>query len=696
MMAEQETQTWISVSETASLLKVKPRTVIRRIEKGTLLSRPNPDIPFTEDGRENYEVRLEALPSSLQYRYLYSHLPQGEISSLDLVSPRSALGNVWLEEFLHICGILKKASLIREENKGTGEIKKELKALADESGISLSGLYRILGKPSAKVISSLYLDPFYLSSHLPRTMCLWSCDLSYALFLNKESHYSQNAILSELWTNSSTSCAICPYKKEDDTPQCREKRECMKTPNNRKAVNRLLKHVPPQLILYARKGFRAWRAKYGLFIQRERPLLVNESFQGDHHKFDLFCRITITKEHNGRKWEKEIAVRPTLTAWMESTSGCIVGWVISVTPNSDTIAEAFSRAVTLKPGLDFRGLPKIVIVDCGKDYRSKLIEDMPKDLSSVVPDDTFLNRRFSGIGLLPALGVTVQHTLVYHPQSKPIERFFGTIEKKWISKLPGWCTESIDERPQGFQKTLDTLLKEKKLLTLEEFVTHFKNVILPAYHNTIDNEEPPEAEGDWKPSHSSLTPLEIYRTTEKVSTLTPDWPTISILKLHHSPGHKVSRWGIRFSNTYYQADEMASVVGSTVDILYHRVQPPFAPSSITVIHNSKYLCEAFSVEKRHLSGDNPVDIMHECDRQLKPARDMAQIIKRIKASTEAILPEKAKSQPDIKSELADMIWSDTVEEETKKEEEKEKKEETESVKKESIVQKGLSFLFGEE
>ena len=207
----------------------------------------------------------------------------------------------------------------------------------------------------------------------------------------------------------------------------------MTVPNHRKTVNRLLKHIPPQMILYARKGYREWRAEYGLFVIRERPLLVNESWQGDHHKFDLFVRITIRKESKGKTYEKEIAIRPTLTAWMDSATGCVVGWVISVMPNSDSIAEAFCRAAVLTPGSSFRGLPQTVIVDCGKDYKSKLLEDIPSEFSQAAPVDTILNRRFGGMGLLPALGVDVAHALPYHPQSKPIERCFGVIRRSLFS-----------------------------------------------------------------------------------------------------------------------------------------------------------------------------------------------------------------------------------------------------------------------
>ena len=128
---------WISVADTAILLKIKPHTVIRRIEKGALPSRTPADMPFTYDGKPNYEVRLDALPQRLQYQYLYSHLPASDVCSLDLVSPRSVLGNVWLDEFLDISSLIRSVTRIRQQHHSTGHITDELRKLADSHGISL-------------------------------------------------------------------------------------------------------------------------------------------------------------------------------------------------------------------------------------------------------------------------------------------------------------------------------------------------------------------------------------------------------------------------------------------------------------------------------------------------------------------------------------------------------------------------------
>lgn len=141
--------TWISIADTALLLKVRPSTVIRRIEKGSLPARIPSDTPFTYDGKQNYEIRLESLPQRIQYQYLFSHLPEKDICSVDLVSPRSSHGTIWLDEFLDIASIIRNATVIRQRYHHTEQVTEKLRELAKENRISLATLYRLIGKPSS-------------------------------------------------------------------------------------------------------------------------------------------------------------------------------------------------------------------------------------------------------------------------------------------------------------------------------------------------------------------------------------------------------------------------------------------------------------------------------------------------------------------------------------------------------------------
>ena len=392
------------------------------------------------------------------------------------------------------------------------------------------------------------------------------------------------------------------------------------------------------MICYCRKGIQKWRSDYGHFTLRENPLLVNELWQGDHHIFDLFVRVKNTQQKNDRTYEKEIAVRPVLTAWMDTSTGCIVGWVISVLPNADTIAEAFCRAVVLTVSEEFHGLPKGILVDCGKDYRSALLQNLPEDHSSVSDAPLYLNRRFAGLGLLPALGVQIHSALPCHPQSKSIERLFGTLEREWICKLKGWCHPNPDKRPANFSKYLKSLLDSKELLTLEEFVQIFRSKILPEYHHFRENDD--AAEG-WSPELASMSPLERYHVLEKPYLVTPDWRTLSALKMHHASGCRIRHHGIRFQNTWYWDDELRQHIGGTADVFYHSVEKPLVPSSITVAVNGKFVCEAFPAERLPFTEAESVRLQSHLDAQQKHQHEMKQAITRINQSATGILPHHA-------------------------------------------------------
>ena len=658
-----EPETWITPAEASLAMDLSLNTIIKRAKRGKIPAKISEEIPFLNDGTENYLIRLEALAQNAQLRYLRTRIPKKQQCSLDLATPRSAFGDVWIPQFINVADIIRQAERIRWEYRTTGKVAEKLKQLASKNGISLATLYRICGNPSAVELSMLYLDPVYLQNYLPRTMCLWSADFAYALYLDKENYYSQNDIFCELCKLRGISCKNCPYLNSDgfDIPKCQKSNGTILIPNNRKAVNRLISHVPPAMICYARKGVRQWRSDFGHFAIREKPPFVGELWVGDHHVFNLFIRIKLRKHNNDRVFENEIAVRPVLTAWMDAATGCIVGWVISVLPNSDTIAEAFCRAATVTVGDEFHGLPNGILVDCGKDYKSKLLENM--EAINYVSDDEsiYLNRRFAGLGVLPALGVNnMSHALPYHPQSKAIEQFFGKLEKKWISKLTGWCYNSIEERPTGFAARLKKQLENKELMTLEDFVRKFQDEILPAYHHQKECDD--DFSSEWIPAFSSMSPMERYHILEKPYMVTPDWQTLCILKLHHET-RKIRSSGIKFRDEWYWADEMSEYINQYCDIFYHAVEKPLVPLSLTVTVNGRFVCEAFPAQRLKYVGEDRIILQEHLDGQHRAEQKISKSLTRIKRSAAGILPQHIdKWEETERRQLRDECYAPTVEE----------------------------------
>lgn len=414
----------------------------------------------------------------------------------------------------------------------------------------------------------------------------------------------------------------------------------MEIPNNAKTIARIISHIPPSVVCYCRDGFRAWRSEYAPFSMRYKPLMVNDNWQADTHLFNIFIRVKVFQYKNGKRYQKEIAVRPALTAWMDSATGCIVGWVISILPNSDTIAEAFCRACTYTLGDKFTGLPHSVIMDCGKDYKSALLEDIPDYYKKAVEsEESFcLNQRFSGLGILRSFSVDVYHCLPYHPQSKPIERCFNSLEN-YLENRKGWCYRSISDRPQGFQKHINKLLEAKELYTMEEFSEVFATEILSSYHGEQDNSvSNPDIPG-WTLDLASMTPMQRYENLTKSRTLIPSYKTISIIKKHFKPDCLIQLQGIRFCYVYYDAEELRQLRGQYVDILYFKVSSPFAPSSITVIYQSEYLCEAFPKTANRYTNESPQILSEISYAQNEPASTINKAVTKIRNNVSDILPD---------------------------------------------------------
>lgn len=386
----------------------------------------------------------------------------------------------------------------------------------------------------------------------------------------------------------------------------------MLAPSSRHALNRLLARIPPQQVCYCREGVRAWRARFGHFAVREKPSQINACFQGDHHVFDLFVDHAIS-DRQGKM--RHVLMRPVLTAWMDTASGCIVGWVISFLPDADTIAEAFSRAVVYTAGEEFAGLPASVYVDCGKDYSAALLQDLDLRFRDAVSVPACLNDSFVGNALFPALNVVVHRARPYHPQSKSIERFFGILESRYIVKLPGWCGNSVAHRPPDFLRKLHRLQSDGKLFTLHSFVRYFASVILPDYHNTASED-----------SADHMTPLERYRALPKARDLIPTWKTMSVLKSRRAY-YTVQQQGIRCQNVFYWSDALDPYVGCRLLVYYSESLPPL---SITVLLNGRYLCEAYPVEALPFVGAEPDKLQAHLDAQALQKKKMQTPVTRIR------------------------------------------------------------------
>ncbi len=214
---------------------------------------------------------------------------------------------------------------------------------------------------------------------------------------------------------------------------------------------RLDKEIPEQSIFLARNGQAAWNRKYNNFIDRDYSTITcNQVWVSDHAQIDVACYD-----------EKNKVVFPWVTVWRDYKSGKWLGWILQTgNPNSDLIFQSFYYAVE-----EF-GLPKDVIIDNGKDYRSKDFAGGRKDFKI----ETNKNKTSA---MLKELNVNVHFALPYNAQTKPVERDFLKIKELLSKHCVGYRGGNVVERPEKLTKEI----KDGKIMKFEDFKELFDNTI---------------------------------------------------------------------------------------------------------------------------------------------------------------------------------------------------------------------------
>jgi transposase InsO family protein len=375
-------------------------------------------------------------------------------------------------------------------------------------------------------------------------------------------------------------------------------------------VRRIVKTIPPAVRVLGREGAQAFRNRYGIYIPRSYADLRNrEIFCGDHHEFDLFVHTRSGK-----------LIRPWISAWQDLKTGVLTGWFISERPSSQTIALAFRHAVLPKDD-GIMGLPESIYVDNGKDFRSRYLEGHRKHLGRIPADSVDLFARAHGLGVLDMramegiwrnLGLKVRHTIPYNAQAKPIERFFGTLERDFVQELPGWCGSKLALRPvdilkqqiRKHQAWLKGEAEETPFLHLAEFALLFERWLHEHYLRS---------------PHARLgcSPLEAYKQ-EYGTPVVPDERTLDLL-LMRAEQRLVRRNGLELfeRNRWYWSEKLVGREGTYVEVRWD----PRNLGKVLVYTEEGFLCEAFNLE---LASFHPsLEQLREYKRMKKLQREVA-------------------------------------------------------------------------
>ena len=163
-----------------------------------------------------------------------------------------------------------------------------------------------------------------------------------------------------------------------------------------------------------RNGEKAWNDRCAISILRDWSLVgVGDVVIADGHPLNFETVIPGTNK----------AKRMTLLLFFDGGSRYPLGWEVMPTENVACISSAFRRAC-----IRLGKFPRVVYLDNGKAFRARFFDGCPD----------FEQAGF--LGLYRDLGCEVIHAWPYHGQSKPVERFFGTMHEleELTPSYTGW------------------------------------------------------------------------------------------------------------------------------------------------------------------------------------------------------------------------------------------------------------------
>jgi len=277
--------------------------------------------------------------------------------------------------------------------------------------------------------------------------------------------------------------------------------------------------IPLGVQVLHREGIRAYEAKCAPHIQID-PDSVGPGaiWVGDHSQLNCWIR------HRNR-W-----IRPWLTAWQDMRSRAILGFFVSPNPNQTTILQAFKRAV-LK-----YGPPDVVKVDNGRDYDSESWTGTTKVRRRALRKGYIDEQLVAGIYAM--LDIAVSFAIPYRPKSKPIERFFDTLDCQFTKTISTYCGKDAERKPEELNK----LLQSEKTISqaydinsvaeqLEEYIEIYNN----SAHTGL--------------GMNNRTPMQVFASRESRRVLAEG--VIDLIARVWSGELTIGKNGVRFKGMYY-------------------------------------------------------------------------------------------------------------------------------------------------
>jgi putative transposase len=306
------------------------------------------------------------------------------------------------------------------------------------------------------------------------------------------------------------------------------------TPPGYAAVYALVRALDPALLTLAHDGAKVYSETYDLLYRREVDA-PNAVWQADHTLLDMLVLD-----------DKGVPARPWLSVIVDDYSRAIAGYFLSFNaPAAMQTALALHQAIWRKsePGWTVCGIPAVLYTDHGSDFTSRHIEQVCADLK-----------------------IRLVFSLPGKPRGRGrVERFFETVNQRFLADLPGYAPAGQTPRPPA--------------LTLGALDDAFRRFVLDDYHQT-----PHSATG--------MPPQTRWSSGGFLPHMPESLEQLDLLLLTVAKPRQVHQDGIRFQALRYIDPTLAAYVGESVTIRYD----PRDMAEIRVYHANQFLCRAICPE----------------------------------------------------------------------------------------------------
>ena len=221
---------------------------------------------------------------------------------------------------------------------------------------------------------------------------------------------------------------------------------------------RFLKSIPPLTRDFYRLGKTRFENACLPYMERDIERFHSlDVVVSDHHCLD--CVV---------KYQGKL-IRPWITTFQDYRSGKVLGFCPCVTPSSLSIIVAYYMTSYLY------GIPRTVLFDNGKDYRSKILNGKTEKVKITIDGLTEEETLVKFAGIFQMVGSLVQFTRTYNGKSKGRQERYFRILSEYLAKdfgtYVGSDTRMRPEEAQLMYRSINGMEKRNDIPEWSEFVT---------------------------------------------------------------------------------------------------------------------------------------------------------------------------------------------------------------------------------